>query len=106
MAKLTKTELLEMELNLERKQNAEKNIELKQLRHNNKMLEVRVRNLEEQLKMKAESEKVRKEVEALKAQLEREKEAYREFNNKIKKKHKLKGSWGINPDTGEILEEE
>lgn len=106
MAKLTKSELLQMELNLERKQNAEKKVEIRQLKYNNRLLENKVKSLEDQIKLKLDSENSRKEIEAFKAELEREKEICREFNNKLKSKYKIEGSWGINPDTGEILEEE
>ena len=103
MAKLTKSELLQMELNLERKQNAEKKVEIRQLRYNNRLLENRVKNLEDQIKLKMDSENSKKEIEAFKEELEREKLVCREFNNKLKSKYKIEGGFGINPDTGEII---
>lgn len=102
MAKLTKTELLEMELNHANKLAHDRDIKVSELSKTNELLNLKIKQLETQVKLIG----MDREIEAKKVKLGNLKEDIREFNNKIKAKHKIKGSFGINPDTGEILKEE
>ena len=98
MTKLTKTELLEMEnLNLE-KNLEERDEQILILNKNIEMLNTRVRQLESQTKASL----IDKKIATKKDKVHKLKEAISEFNNKIKKKYKIKDGFGINPDTGEI----
>lgn len=100
--KLTKSELLEMELNHSNKLVRDQELSNIELRKTNELLSLKIKQLEAQIKVGS----IDKEIEAKKEQINFEKTKIRDFNNKLKNKHKIEGSWGINPDTGEILEEE
>lgn len=105
MGKLTRTELLEMDLNFANQKNEELLLENLKIKHTNKILSTKIKNLEDQIKFKNETEAFKKESEHLEQRVEKAKSVSRKFNNKISRKYKLKGSWGINPDNGEIIKE-
>lgn len=99
MAKLTKTELLQMDNNITSQQLIEKEKEILSHKKTIEMLTNKLRNLESAKNI----DLLNKGIDQKKNQVNDLKEENREFNEKIKKKYKIKGAFGINPDTGEIV---
>lgn len=99
MAKLTKTELLQMDNNIANQQLIEKDKEILSHKKTIEMLTNKLRNLESLKNV----ELINKTIDQKSKQVNDLKEENREFNEKIKKKYKIKGAFGVNPDTGEIV---
>lgn len=99
MAKLTKTELLQMDNNIANQQLIEKDKEILSHKKTIEMLTNKLRNLESSKNV----ELINKTIDQKNKQVNDLKEENREFNEKIKKKYKIKGAFGVNPDTGEIV---
>lgn len=100
MKKLTKTELLQSELFSEQKK--ARDLEAKVMK-----LEMQVLEYQLELKKRDHEKAIRTRNEILsnkQRSSEKASEKHKEFNEKLKTKYKLKGSFGINPDTGEIIE--
>lgn len=99
--KLTKAEHLEMELNSEQlrslKLEQDLLIEKKQVR----LLKAKISELENQRVMQA----MNNNLENMKSRLASAEEEIAKHTQKIKEKYKIKTSFGINPDTGEIIED-
>jgi hypothetical protein len=100
--KLTKAELLEMQRNFAEKLVEEKELEILTMSKTTELLNLKIKQLEVQAKMGSIDNTISKK----KSDLELIKQTSRDFNNKMKIKYKLKDGWGINPDSGMILEEE
>lgn len=101
MAKLTKNEMLKMENNLLQQQVYERELEIQKLKKSVELLANQVKSLEALKK----ADVIDKTIETKRKKIEDIKKENREFNEKIKTKYKIEGSFGINPDTGEIIEE-
>jgi len=99
VAKLTKTELLQMDNNLSNQQLVEKDKEILNLKKTIEVLNNKIRTLES----KNNIEMINKTIINKDKQITDLKEVSKDFNEKIKKKYKIEGSFGINPDTGEII---
>lgn len=99
--KLTKSEHLEMELNLEQLKNLRLEKELGVHKKQIKLLQSKVTELE----VKQQIRSVEDTMQVLDAKIKRCEEEVKSFNEKIKTKYKLNGKFGINPDTGEIIED-
>lgn len=102
MAKLTKSELLTMENNIYQQQVSERELENLKLKKHIEVLNGKLAHLELQIKLSSYD----KQLENSSKKLQDLKTVTREYNNKLKDKYKVSGPFGINPDTGEILEEE
>lgn len=100
MKKLTKQELLKTELYNERKKS--RDLELKVME-----LQTQISILQFEIRKKEHESNIRLRKEALdnkKDKNEIDNREHQKFNEKLKDKYKIKESFGINPDTGEILE--
>lgn len=93
---LNKEEILEMELNLERKK-YNKSLELSE----SLKLKLIVKDIES---LKKDLEIGQLKLEKLSLNHERHSEVSRKFNNEIKEKYEVSGSFGFDPDSGEIVE--
>lgn len=101
MKKLTKTELLQSELYSEQKKvrSLEKTVlELSAQIHD---LQFQIKKKEHEMNMKLRQENISNK-KSQNVLLDKD---HKEFNNKLKTKYKIKGSFGIDPDTGKITEE-
>ena len=99
--KLTKAEHLEMELNHEQIRNVLLEKEIIMEKQRILMLEKKVADLEHEKKVKKSQDKIT----TVMSKLSLAQKESNEFNQKLKTKYKIKESFGINPDTGEILED-
>lgn len=99
--KLTKTEHLEMNLNYEQLNNLELLKKLEVEKRNTFILQRKVQELESNIKL----ESIKSKLTTIEKRLERSKEEVNKFNKKVMEKYNIEKSFGINPDTGEILEE-
>jgi len=93
---LTKEEILEMELNLEKNKS-------------NKMLELvgslKLKVIGKDIEiLKKDLEVGQLRLEKLRTKNESQSEISRKFNNEIKVKYEVIGAFGFNPDSGEIIE--
>ena len=99
--KLTKAEHLEMELNLEQHMNVKLQKEIALEKKAVKLLKMKVAELENQRIIQA----MNNNMENLERKVKQSEEEINNFNQKLKDKYKVKGSFGVNPDTGEIIED-
>jgi hypothetical protein len=99
--KLTKAEHLEMELNHEQVASLKLQKELLLEKKANKLLKIKIAELENQRMIQVMNNNLDSMVNRI-AQADKE---VKDFNEKVKTKYKLKGSFGINPDTGSIIED-
>ena len=100
--KLTKAEHLEMELNFEQLRSIRLEKDLMIEKKGNKLLKMKVLELENQRVMQA----MNNNLENMKKRIERAEQEVSSFNKKIKDKYKIKTSFGVNPDTGKLIEDE
>lgn len=98
--KLTKAEHFEMELNVEQLNNLKLQKELMLEKKSNKLLKIKIAELENQRVMMAADNNLAACAQRI---LAAEKEV-NEFNKKIMEKYKVKQGFGICPDTGELIE--
>jgi predicted dithiol-disulfide oxidoreductase (DUF899 family) len=99
--KLTKSEHLEMELNQEQVLNAKLEMELEVSKKNEVILQARIKQLESEKLLRAKTDLVNNKRQKL-TTIEEE---HRVFVEKMKAKYKIKGAFGIDPDTGIIQED-
>lgn len=99
--KLTKAEHLELELLQERIRLKKMEIDLDASKINELMLQARIKQLEAEKLVKSKQDVMTNK----KSQLTTIDKEHKEFTDKLKNKYKIKGAFGINPDTGEIKEE-
>ena len=100
--KLTKAEHLEMELNLEQMRNVRLQKEVLTEKKGNKLLRMKIAELENQRAIQAANNNL----ESAEQRIKRAEKEINDFNQKIKDKYKIKGSFGVNPDTGELIIED
>jgi len=93
---LTREEILEMELNLEKNKS-------RKLIEDKSTMEIRaiLQNVE---LFKKEVEVKQLKLQNLKIEHSRENEESKKFNNRVKVKYDISGAFGIDPDTGEVVE--
>jgi len=99
--KLTRAEHVEMELNHEQMLNLELMKKLELERRQSYLLQRKVQELE----AKSKIDLINSKLTTIDKKIEKSREEVNDFNKKIMEKYKIEGSFGINPDTGEILEE-
>jgi hypothetical protein len=99
--KLTKAEHLEMELNSEQLNNVKLQKEIMLEKKQVKLLKIKIAELENQRTIQA----LNNTLDNMEVKIKRAEEEVAKFNQKLKDKYKIKSSFGINPDTGIILEE-
>lgn len=99
---LKKEELIEIDHMMCQKQLIEKENENINLRKNLEVLNLKIRQLEMNNRIASMEDEIRNNNN----KINNIKEKQREFNKSITKKYKIKGNWGINPDSGEIVQEE
>lgn len=104
MTKLTKTERLEVENNILEQENLKLQIELRKLRKNNNILTESIKRKELEERVKNANNAADSEISKFESELKSVKDRTRQTNKKIESKYKLSGNWGINPDTGEIVD--
>ena len=100
--KLTKAEHLEMELNAEQIRGLRLESALLLEKKASKLLRVKIAELENQRMII----NMNNTIDNLKQRIELAEKDSSNFTGKLKEKYKIKTSFGINPDTGEILEDE
>lgn len=100
--KLTKAEHLEMELNHEQKANTLLQKDILIEKKAVKLLKMKIAELENQRMIQS----MNNNLESMVKRIDQADKEIKDFNEKMKLKYKIKNSFGINPDTGEILEEE
>ena len=99
--KLTKAEHLEMELNSEQLSNVKLQTEIMLEKKQVKLLKIKLAELENQRTIQA----LNTTLDNMEVKIKRAEDEVAKFNQKMKEKYKIKSSFGINPDTGIILEE-
>ena len=99
--KLTKEEHLEMELNSEQLSNVKLQKEIMLEKKQVKLLKIKIAELENQRIIQA----LNNTLDNMEVKIKRAEDEVAKFNQKMKEKYKIKSSFGINPDTGIILEE-
>lgn len=99
--KLTKSEHLEMELNAEQLRSLRLEKELGIHKKQIKLMQIKISDLEGKQQIKVLEDKM----SVVDAKIARIEEDNKKFNEKIKNKYKLESGFGINPDSGEIIEE-
>ncbi len=98
--KLTKAEHFEMELNVEQLNNIKLQKEILLEKKANKLLKIKIAELENQRVLMASNNNLESCGQRI---LAAEKEVS-DFNKKIMEKYKVKQGFGVNPDTGELIE--
>lgn len=98
--KLTKAEHFEMELNAEQLNSVKLQKEILLEKKANKLLKIKIMELENQRAIMTANNNLDAVAQRISAA---EKEVV-DFNKKIMDKYKVKQGFGINPDTGEIIE--
>ena len=101
MAKLTKNEHITVEFNSEKLKSLKLEKELTIEKKKNILLKIKISELENKINLKL----IDNRIENIDKQINEAKHESSTFNNKLMDKYKIKGSFGINPDTGEILED-
>ena len=90
-----------MELNSEQLSNVKLQKEIMLEKKQVKLLKIKIAELENQRIIQA----LNNTLDNMEVKIKRAEDEVAKFNQKMKEKYKIKSSFGINPDTGIILEE-